>query len=147
LEDIRNDFPYKDIINLERPFSVKHPRSNREARAAQFAPFAALNGFEDEIIEVQRLTSKELYLDDEEIAKINNQLNIILESNKNLYINIVYFLKDKRKTGGKYINKSGYVRRIDSYNNVIIFNDKEKIKINDIVKIEIIDLSNDNNLI
>ena len=41
----------------------------------------------------------------------------------------------------------GYIRKIDSYNNQIIFKDKEKINIKDIVKIDIIDLSNNNNLI
>ena len=144
--DIRDDFPYKDIINLDRPLSLKHPKSNRDARAAQFAPFAALTGFDEEIKEVQRYTLDEKYLGDDEIDKINYKLNII-DSNKELLVNITYFIKDNKKDGGKYINKSGFIRKIDSYNNIIIFEDKEKINIKDIVKIEIIDLSNDNNLI
>ncbi len=39
---------YSDIINLpvHEPDPIKHPRMSREARAAQFAPFAALTGFE-----------------------------------------------------------------------------------------------------
>ena len=39
---------YSDIIDLpvHEPDPVKHPRMSREARAAQFAPFAALTGFE-----------------------------------------------------------------------------------------------------
>ena len=142
--DIKND--YSDIINLSRPNSSKHPRSNREARAAQFAPFAALTGFDEEIKEVQRYTLSEKYLSDEEIDKINHKLNII-DNNKELLVNISYFIKDRKKDGGKYINKSGFIRRIDPYNNIIIFEDKEKINIKDIVKIDIIDLYNDNNLI
>ena len=145
--DIENNFPYADIINLSRPISIKHPRSNREARAAQFAPFAALNGFEDEIKEVQRLTSNESYLTDEELSIINDKLNMIISSNNELLVNIKYFIKDKKKNGGKYLDKMGYIRKIDSYNNQIIFKDKEKINIKDIVKIDIIDLSNNNNLI
>ena len=147
LEAIKNDFPYSDIINLSRPVSLKHPKTNREARAAQFAPFAALSGFSDEIIEVQRLTDDESYLTDEEYSIINDKLNMILDSNKELMVNIEYFVKDKKKDGGKYLNKTGYIRRIDSYNNQIIFKDKDKINIKDIVKIDIIDLSNNNNLI
>ena len=147
LEAIKNDFPYSDIINLSRPVSLKHPKTNREARAAQFAPFAALSGFSDEIIEVQRLTDDESYLTDEEYSIINDKLNMILDSNKELMVNIEYFVKDKKKDGGKYLNKTGYIRRIDSYNNQIIFKDKNKINIKDIVKIDIIDLSNNNNLI
>ena len=37
---------YSDIIGLEHPTSRKHPRMAAEMRAAQFAPFAALTGFE-----------------------------------------------------------------------------------------------------
>ena len=37
---------YGDIINLEHPVSKKHPQMSLEMRAAQFAPFAALTGYE-----------------------------------------------------------------------------------------------------
>ena len=42
---------YSDIIDMPRhePDEAKHPRMPRENRAAQFAPFAALNGFEESI--------------------------------------------------------------------------------------------------
>ena len=42
---------YSDIINLEHPEPdpVKHPRMSMRDRAAQFAPFAALTGFDDSI--------------------------------------------------------------------------------------------------
>ena len=41
---------YDDIINLNRPIS-KHSHLSIESRASQFAPFAALTGYEDEIEE------------------------------------------------------------------------------------------------
>ena len=37
---------YGDIINLPHHVSAKHPPLSREQRAAQFAPFAALTGYE-----------------------------------------------------------------------------------------------------
>ena len=40
---------YDDIIDLPHPTSKRHPRMSMEARAAQFAPFAALTGFGDVI--------------------------------------------------------------------------------------------------
>lgn len=46
-----NDFDhrYDDIIALPHPEPQRHPRMARADRAAQFAPFAALTGFEDVI--------------------------------------------------------------------------------------------------
>lgn len=43
---------YSDIINrpVHEPDPIKHPRMDNKARAAQFAPFAALTGY-DRIIE------------------------------------------------------------------------------------------------
>ena len=41
--------PYDDIIHLEHPTSRRHPRMSLSDRAAQFASFAALRGFEEEI--------------------------------------------------------------------------------------------------
>lgn len=40
---------YSDIINMPHYESPKHPRMSKEARAAQFMPFAALTGYEDAI--------------------------------------------------------------------------------------------------
>ena len=45
---------YEDIINLPHHTSKRHPRMSMEARAAQFAPFAALTGYEHAIKEAQR---------------------------------------------------------------------------------------------
>lgn len=50
---------YEDIINLPHPVSKKHPQMSMEARAAQFAPFAALVGYEDAIKQTTELAIKE----------------------------------------------------------------------------------------
>ena len=43
---------YEDIINMPHHVSKKHPRLSMDKRAAQFTPFAALTGYEEEIEEV-----------------------------------------------------------------------------------------------
>lgn len=40
---------YEDIINLPHHVSAKHPQMSIESRAAQFAPFAALSGYDKAI--------------------------------------------------------------------------------------------------
>ena len=49
--------PYDDIIGLEHPTSKRHSRMARLDRAAQFAPFAALKGYE-EVIDENRQKSE-----------------------------------------------------------------------------------------
>ena len=41
--------PYDDIIGLQHPTSRRHKPMPLSERAAQFAPFAALKGFDEEI--------------------------------------------------------------------------------------------------
>ena len=40
---------YDDIINHPRHVSKRHPQMSMKQRAAQFAPFAALTGYEEAI--------------------------------------------------------------------------------------------------
>lgn len=56
----RSDWPYEDIVNLLHHVSKKHPQMAPEKRAAQFAPFAALTGYEDVIDEAARLTAAKM---------------------------------------------------------------------------------------
>lgn len=48
---------YDEIINLPHHVSNRHAPMSLYARAAQFAPFAALNGHEEAIDETARLNS------------------------------------------------------------------------------------------
>ena len=43
------DKSYEDMLDMPHPVSKKHPRMSMEDRAAQFAPFAALTGYEEAI--------------------------------------------------------------------------------------------------
>lgn len=45
---------YDDIINLPHHVSKKHPQMSMWSRAAQFAPFAALTGYDNAISETAK---------------------------------------------------------------------------------------------
>ncbi|MDO5132502.1 MAG: hypothetical protein Q4D81_05935 [Eubacteriales bacterium] len=47
-------WPYEDIVHLPHHVSGKHPPMSMSRRAAQFAPFAALTGYDDTIAEAAR---------------------------------------------------------------------------------------------
>ena len=51
---------YDDIINLPHHVSKTHPRLSVEQRAAQFAPFAALTGYDEQIKETVKLTENRI---------------------------------------------------------------------------------------
>ena len=61
-----NDDPhrYDDIIHMEHHVSETRPRMSRRDRAAQFAPFAALTGYEAVIAETARLAEAEVLRED-----------------------------------------------------------------------------------
>ena len=135
LEDIEPKL-YDDIIYLERPKS-KYPKLSMEQRAAQFAPFSALNGFSDKITESGRYTDTKRILTDEEKLIINDKLNII-DNNKLSLVKIKYFIKDSKKSGGKYVEIIGKVKKLDKYKCEVVLEDKTIVPIDDIINIEVI---------
>ena len=127
---------YDDIINLPNHISLKHPRMSIEARSAQFAPFAALTGYNDAVKETERLTDKRIEIDDNLKLTLNNKLKYILENiNKKPLIIITYFIPDNKKDGGKYIEKTGIIKKVDIINQYIYLYDKTKIPIKEIINI------------
>lgn len=127
---------YQSIINLPYNKSSKRRHMSLNDRAAQFAPFAALTGYEESLKEVSRVTSlkKELTQDDKDI--ISAKLNFITTNKIKEDILITYFVKDLKKQGGKYVTISKQIKRIDEVNKIIYFIDKESINIDDIIDIK-----------
>lgn len=127
---------YADIINLKHPVSKIHPQMDMSHRAAQFAPFAALTGYEDNIKEATRLTDKIIELDEQKKIILNNKLQLVLENIKEEpTITFTYFIYDDKKSGGKYINITGIIKKIDMIEGFIILKDKTKIPIKEIIDI------------
>ena len=133
---MKYDKQYDDIINLPHHVSKKHPQMSLYARSAQFAPFAALTGYEDAIKETSRETSEKIDIDDELKSILDSKLQIIMEHIKNKpEISFTYFIPDSKKHGGSYITVIGIVRKIDLYNQIIYLANNTEIPINDIINI------------
>ena len=125
---------YKDIIHLNRPISHRKKMSMHD-RAAQFAPFAALTGHNEAILETARLTDKKIELDENQIEQINQQI-LYLKQLELPLVTITFFIEDHKKEGGSYITKTERIKKIDEYNQTILLNDKTMISIYDIFSIE-----------
>ena len=65
---------YGDIINLPHPTSKTQPRMPAASRAAQFAPFAALTGLDDELAETSRYTEERRTLDENRREELDLKL-------------------------------------------------------------------------
>lgn len=127
---------YSDIINLKRPPS-KHQKLSIEFRAAQFAPFAALTGYNKAIKETARLTEIKQELTEEQEEILNNKIMYLenhLEETKE--VTITHFIKDELKEGGKYIKETGIIKKIDHLKQTIKYENNKIIPIENIIEIK-----------
>lgn len=136
---------YKKIINLPRhePDPLKHPRMTVYNRAAQFAPFAALTGFEEAVDETARLTSQKLQLSEEQKKTLNNTLTLIkqhLNKDHSQYpqVTVVYFEEDINKPGGTYKTISDSVQNINDFEQKLHLVSGKKIPIRDLFSVDIV---------
>ena len=132
------DERYKAIINLPHHTSRKHRRMEQKARAAQFAPYAALTCFGAVVEETARITDERICQDEGEIEKMNRILTYILEQNGKREAAFTYFQKDKKKRGGQYVTRRGHAVKVDTVRRIIILSDKTFLPLDDITKIELI---------
>lgn len=128
---------YKDIINLPHKQSTKRPRMPLLDRAAQFAPFAALTGYDDAINETGRLTNEKIELSEENLNELNMKFQILVDKiDDETVVSFTYFVPDGTKSGGAYVTKQGIVRKVDDYERLITLYDSTKIPMDDILTID-----------
>jgi len=125
---------FDDIIHLPHYEPKRHPRMPMAARAAQFAPFAAVAGHDAAIREESRITDSWTELGDTGNDELNRKMeHLITLLPQHPTVTIEYFLPDSNKSGGSYQAASGQVKRIDEYERMIELMDGRKIAI-DMVK-------------
>lgn len=130
-------FPYEDIVNLPPHISKKHPQPSMMDRAARFAPFAAITGYEEMVLEEARVTEERVDLDEGALSLLNEKLNMIQEFlDEEPEVTITYFEPDKKKSGGAYITIIGIVKRIDEYEHLVIMKDGSRIIIESIYDLQ-----------
>ena len=131
---------YDDIINLPHHQSKNHPRMSLHDRAAQFAPFAALTGYDDAVKEARRLTDSKPELDENQLEELDQKLaDLMTRIEEHPEVTIIYFEPDDKKEGGAYVTCVGKIKKIDDYKRVFIFEDARSISIKHIKGIENLD--------
>lgn len=102
---------------------------SREDRARQFLPFAALEGFEEEIKKKEILIEEKKELSDERKQEISKILNRIEEGT---------IIRIKHYSNNKYVKTVEKVKKIDAVKEKIILENNERIDFDNIFNIEIL---------
>ena len=132
---------YRDMLYMDRPVSKSHTPMPLENRAAQFAPFAALTGYDNAVEETARLTTNKVELSEEKKAELDitlSELNSIIASSGPATVSVTYFVPDKSKAGGDYVTREVELRKIDNIARFLILKDKSTIAIDDVLSLDII---------
>jgi len=106
-------------------------------RAAQFAPFAALTGYEEAIIETARLTAPKVDMMEDNQQLLDRKLALLSYSlREQPTVSITYFQPDKKKTGGQYLTITGVIKCIRDSERVILMADGKRVSIDTIINID-----------
>ena len=124
---------YDEIMGLPHHVSKTRPQMPMSDRAAQFAPFAALTGYDSAIKETGRLTDERIALDEEALTALNRKYQLLIEALDDApEVTIIYFQPDERKAGGQYVSATGTVKKIDTFGRRILLQDGTRIPLDSV---------------
>ena len=127
---------YEDIIKLPHHVSKTRPQMPMSDRAAQFAPFAALTGYDDAVKETGRLTDDKIEPEEGTLNELNAKIQLLRENLEDTpEITFTYFKPDERKAGGSYLTIAGRIKKLDDYERQIVLQDGTKLPMEDILDI------------
>ena len=128
---------YSDIINLPHHVSHNNPQMPMMARAAQFAPFAALTGYDAVIHETARQTDKQVELEEYDNERLNRIFSELMDSlEEHPVVTVSYFKPDEHKAGGAYVTVTGQLKKIDTYEQLMVMEDGTAIPIGNIMDLQ-----------
>lgn len=124
---------YDEIMGLPHHVSKTRPQMPMSDRAAQFAPFAALTGYDSAIKETGRLTNERIELDEEALTALNRKYQLLIEALDDApEVTIIYFQPDERKAGGQYVSATGTVKKVDTFGRRILLQDGTRIPLDSV---------------
>lgn len=131
---------YDDILYQSRPVSARHSPMSLQDRAAQFSPFAALSGHEDQIDETARLTDARVELTEEVRAELDQTHQWLLDHlDQQPVVSVTYFVPDSRKSGGAYHTVTGVVKGIDPWDRWLLLADSRRIAMDEVLLLKLCD--------
>ena len=134
---------YDDILRLPHHISASRKPMAITARAAQFAPFAALTGFDGvigydaEVQEAGRLTDRPIEPDEYEKEALNARLRLLARHLREKWVvSLVFFQPDERKAGGAYVTRTGTVKKLYETERLLTLTDGTVIPLDDLIALD-----------
>lgn len=128
---------YDDILRLPHHVSASRKPMAITARAAQFAPFAALSGYDAEVQEAGRLTDRPIEPDEYEKEAMNARLQLLARHLREEWVvSLVFFQPDERKAGGAYVTRTGTVKKLYETERLLTLTDGTVIPLDDLIALD-----------
>ena len=128
----------RDLLRCPRPRTELRAPMPMKNRAAQFAPFAALTGYDDAVRETERLTDRRPNISEDRAEILDRRLRWLRDHPDDASeITVTWFVPDVRKEGGACRTRTCRAKRLDEQHRVLLLQDDEYIPISDICDLQI----------
>ena len=106
-------------------------------RAAILSFFVALASHARAIAETARLTNQKAELDEDARAELDRRQAVLLEQiGQQPEVTVTWFQPDERKDGGAYVTTTGWLKKIDEIERVLVLTDGTRIPLEDVAGLE-----------
>ncbi len=130
-------FPYEDIVNCKRPTFPHRKAMSLRDRAAQFSPFSALRGYDEEISEVTRFLEERKGVSEIDSEELNAKLNFLASiARTRPEVTVTHYEADLTKEGGSYVREKRVIRSVNLTERKITFFDYKELPFDDIASLE-----------
>lgn len=107
-------------------------------RAAQFAPFSALSGYDDAIVETARRTDSRPLPGEDELAAMDAQFALILPKlGERPKVALSYFVPDRKKEGGQIVERVAALVKVDAAKRLLVFSDGLTVAMSDVLSLRL----------
>lgn len=130
---------YRDLLHLPHHRSQTRAPMPRQSRAAQFAPFAALTGFDAQLRETERQTQAQAELHEDALRELDQSLQALFACIRTQpKVQVRWFVPDAKKSGGTYKAAAGRVLSLDQNRSVLVLDSGRRIALDAVTELRLL---------
>ena len=130
---------YRELLHLPHHRSQTHAPMPRRDRAAQFAPFAALTGFDAQLRETERQTQAQAEPNEDALQELDQSLHTLFACvHTQPAVQVRWFVPDAKKSGGAYKAAAGRVLQLDRNQSLLVLDSGPVIALGAIAELRVL---------